>query len=125
MGAGDYVVGLVCFAGMLLACGGAAWVVVDRRLGGLPVGGRSVAFGLLPPLAIVAVPLIPGALGLLAEPAVLVASGLVLGGTWWLIPRGAGARPGYPDAVGPRRRASVAIAGVGVVVIAVYLLALV
>jgi Dolichyl-phosphate-mannose-protein mannosyltransferase len=125
MGAGDYVVGLLGFAAMLLACGGAAWVVVARRLRGLPLAERATAFGILATLAVAGVHLVPGALGVLGEPAVLVASGLVLGATWWLVRPVAAPRPGYPEPIAPDGRASMVVAGVGVAAVVVYLLALV
>jgi hypothetical protein len=125
MGAGDYVVGLLGFLAMLLACGGAAWLVVARKFRGPPLAERVTAFGVLVTLAVVAVHLVPGVLGLLGEPAVLVASALVLGVAWWWVRPSAVPRPGYPEPVAPDRRASVVIAGVGVAAVAVYLLALI
>ena len=126
MDAWGYVGGLLWLAGALLACGGSAALVVMRRLPGLPLGLRAAAFGVLASVAVLAVHLLPGALGLLSRPAVLVASALVLAATWWLVPaRADRADAGYPEPLVRSGRASTVAAAIGVAAVAVYLLALI
>ena len=127
MPAGDFLVG-ICF--LALAAGSSlffAAAVVSRRLGGLAGAPRAVAFGVLTLLGFLAVHLVPGALGILGNASVSVASVLlILGSTRVRVSRpvGAEAAPVYPPGAPPSGRLSWAVAGAGAGIYAIYLLAL-
>ena len=127
MPVGDFLAGIAFLA---LAAGSAlffAWVVVTRRLAGLGGAPRLVAFGVLALLGFFAVHLVPGALGLLGNAAVSVASVLLIVGSTRVRP----ARPAgnelaliYPPGAPPSGRVSWALAGAGAAIYATNVLAL-
>src|SRR5206468_1306890 len=101
-------------------------LVVARRMSGLPVAERVTAFGVLATAAVIAVHLLPGAVGLLAEPSVLVVSAALLVATWRLVPHSAAAdcSRAYPAPLARSGRLATAMAALAVAAVAVYLLAL-
>jgi hypothetical protein len=84
--AGDYIEGLVVFGAVLAATAGASALICARRLPGLSGSVRALAFALVATLGLLAVHLVPMALGILSRGTVLVACAL-----WalaaWALPR--------------------------------------
>ena len=75
---GDYLIGLLLFAGTWGAAGMTAVLVVRRRLGHLPVAPRLLAGAIVATSALIAAHLLPGLLGLLSRWSSLVVALLVL-----------------------------------------------
>ncbi len=71
MSGGDYLVGLIFFAGTTGAVVAAAGLVVRARLSHLPVSTRILAGGIVATAGVIAVHLLPGLLGLLSRGAAL------------------------------------------------------
>jgi hypothetical protein len=118
LGFGEYVAGLA-WLGFTLACTGtAAFLVVQRRLSHLPVPTAVLAGGVTFYGLVVAVHVVPLALGLLSRPAVLVC-GLAVLGLALAVPGRAAERerPARP----PESRVSVVIAAIASLAIAAWL----
>ncbi len=75
---GDYLEGAVLFGLVVLAAGGAAWIVVGRRLAHLDRVERLLAGALIGFAALIAIHLAPLALGILSQATVLVAAAVAL-----------------------------------------------
>ncbi len=125
MPAGEYVVGALLFAGMLL---GVAWgtaLIARKRLPGLVGAQRVTALGLVGALGVLAVNLVPGMLGLLSRPAVLVATGVWLVAAY-AVPAVAYSGPSPPPAPvresGPAATALAAVAAVATILLGLVLL---
>lgn len=78
MSRGDYFAGAVLLLAVLAGCGGAAWLIVDRRLGWMPARVRWIAWALLATAALMLAHLVPLALGVLTRGTAVGASLLVL-----------------------------------------------
>src|SRR3954452_15712985 len=89
MPAGDYLLGLACFAAMLFATVGGAWLLLGKRFGHLTGPARALALAILATCGVLAVHLVPGMLRLLRRGSVLAAS------TVWLA-SAASVRPARP-----------------------------
>jgi 4-amino-4-deoxy-L-arabinose transferase-like glycosyltransferase len=121
MPAGDYLLGLACFAAMLIATVGGAWLLLGKRFGHLTGPARGLALATLATCGVLAVHLVPGILGLLGRGSVLAASLLWLGAAT-LVPRGRAAPPAGDPRPEPEP-VSRALAGVAVAAIALFAVA--
>ncbi len=90
---GEYLGGFVVFALMAGGVGAGAVIIGRRRLGGLQGATRALALALLVTLGLLAVHLVPGALGLLGRGSALVCTGLWLLGALLTRPVEPGAEP--------------------------------
>src|SRR3954452_22954555 len=63
----QYLLGLLLLGTAAGACGAAAWLVVRRRLAGLPSYARGAAFGVLWAAALLVATLVPAAAGVLGR----------------------------------------------------------
>ena len=119
---GEYTVGLLFLAGTLGASLIGAGIVVARRLPRLGGVLRVLAFGLIATAVLVAVHLLPGAVGLLTRESVLALALLVLVAAWRLVPQlPGGERLDAPEPIadsGPISWGIVALTG-GVLAVAV------
>src|SRR5436305_543621 len=119
----DYLQGLVFFAPILLACVGAAVAITWRRFGGMGAAASATAIGLLASAALAAAHLVPLVLGVMTRGTVLVAALALLAVALWLArERAAGAGP-PPGPSAPSTRWSMAVAGAGALLVAVWALA--
>lgn len=118
----EYLVGALVL-GIVLACvvGGAA-LLVERRLAHVRGAARATAFGVMATLGLLAVHLVPAALGVLSRGTVVLACALWVVAAWRvptaetkLQPDPGSARRGTP--------AEIALAGLAVVAIALFVLA--
>jgi hypothetical protein len=119
---GDYLVGLVFFAGTLIAVLAAAGLIVRRRLSHLDGVARLLAFFVLATGLEITVHLIAGAVGLLTRVTVLVVAAAALAIVTRLRPRPralpAEDFPTAPGNAAGRATAALAVSAVGVTVLA-------
>src|SRR4051812_21586047 len=126
MPAGGYLLGLACFATMLIATVGGAWLLLGKRFGHLTGSARVLALAILATCGVLAVHLVPGILGLLGRGSVLVASALWLAGAALVRPSPDAPVPteGPPPTKPPEREPiSSALAGVAVAATVLFALA--
>ena len=123
MRAGDYLEGAVFFLAMLAAILVGAALLLRRRYPGLAGAEAAVAYGVLATLGVLAVHVVPAALGILDRWSVLAASLAWLAGCL-RIPVAAGPAADRP-VTGASDRISSALALAGVAVVAVFALAFV
>lgn len=119
----DYLAGVgffvATFGSVLLGAG----LIVRRRLPHLTGAPRALAFATVAVAALIAVHLLPGLVGLLSRPSVLVCA-IALAAVASRLPAVARAEPApAPPPAGPSGRASSALAGIGVAVLSVWLVA--
>jgi hypothetical protein len=123
MPAGDYLLGLACFAAMLIATVGGAWLLLGKRFGHLSGPARALALAILATCGILAVHLMPGILGLLGRGSVLIASGLWLAAAALVRPSSAPVSGDEPPPPPEPEPVSSALAGVAVAAIVLFVLA--
>ncbi len=122
MSRADYIVGAAWWASTTAAVAGAAWLVVRARLSHLWPVARAVALAVVFLTGLVAVHVIPGALGLLTRPAVLLLALVVLAGATRVRPVRREPEP-EPEPVAADSAASWVLAATGVLALAGFVVA--
>ncbi|MGI8460527.1 MAG: hypothetical protein ACR2OC_02655 [Solirubrobacterales bacterium] len=123
MPAGDYVGGFLFFAPTIAAALAGAWLVLSRRFAQLEGAVRLVAYGMIATLAVLAIHVLPLALGVLSRPTVLAAA-VVFVALAALVPLRGGDRGPEEERVSIGTPAAGALAGVGVALLALFVLAI-
>ncbi len=124
MPTGEFLIGGVLFAATLAAALGGAWLLVRRRLPWLVGAEAATALALVSVLGVMAIHLVPAALGLLSRTAVIVAAAVWFA-VCWRVPASTARPPELPlrEPGDPYARFTRPLAWGGVALVALFFLA--